>query len=407
MNDNNHWQVVAPATWPPPPQEMSVSTWAEIEECPRRWALSAAEYPTVWSGRGYPPKMQVAALAGSVVHLALEIIAKQLARAGVSSMSDPSASMVVRELGGYTSIVEGCVERILKRYVDNPRAGTLMEHARRTLHGQVPALRARVQSMLNRLKLSKGSPSTSTASTAPRSDGPPARLPLRKGNYPEVDVRARSIGWKGSIDLLVLNDEACEITDFKTGAADESHKFQVRAYAVMWRLDDELNPSGRVADRLVLSYESHDIDVAAPRASDIEDLARDLIARRLSAEAALAARPPSAHPNAETCRYCGVRQLCDAYWSSTTQIVSDDGRYGDVELKITGRHGPLSWDGEVVRGRDLPPKTPALLRLKQDYDFKKGARVRVLDAAIARDPEDGGAPAVVTLSVLSETYRYE
>ncbi|HET9215753.1 MAG TPA: PD-(D/E)XK nuclease family protein [Terriglobia bacterium] len=404
MNDKNHWRVVTPVTWPPPPPEMSVSTWGEIQECPRRWALSRAEYPMLWSGRGYPPKLQVASLAGSVVHLALEMIAKQIARAGVCSMNDPGATLVLRELGGYTCVVEGCIERILKHYVDNPRADTLMEHARRTLHGQVPALRARVQSMLNRLRLSKSASLPSTAST-PKPSGPPVRLPLRNGIYPEVDVLARSIGWKGTVDLLVLNDEACEITDFKTGAADDAHKFQVRAYAVMWRLDDEFNPSGRLANRLVLAYETHDVDVAAPNASEIDDLGRDLLARRLSAEAALAARPPSAHPNADTCRYCGVRQLCDAYWASATQVVSDDRRFGDIELRITGRHGPLSWDGEVVRARDLPPKTPALLRLKENHEFKKGTRVRVLDGAIARDPEDDAAPAVVTLGVLSEAYH--
>ena len=72
-NDKTHWRVVTPTTWPAPPAEMSVSTHAEIDECPRRWALSAADYPDLWSGRGYPQKLQVAALAGSVVHLALEV----------------------------------------------------------------------------------------------------------------------------------------------------------------------------------------------------------------------------------------------------------------------------------------------------------------------------------------------
>lgn len=189
--------------------------------------------------------------------------------------------------------------------------------------------------------------------------------------------------------------------------ADEGHKFQVRAYAVMWRLDDELNPSERLVDRLVLAYESQDVDVAPPSASEIDDLSRELLARRQAAEAALAARPPSAHPSTESCRYCGVRQLCDAYWAGSSQAVSDDGRFGDVELKITGRHGPTSWDAVVVRARDFPAKTTALLRLQQPDEFKAGARVRVLDGALARDPEDDSAPAIVTLSALSEAYRVE
>ncbi|MGB3749190.1 MAG: PD-(D/E)XK nuclease family protein [Rhodanobacter sp.] len=402
-NEKTHWRVVIPATWPAPPAEMSVSTHAEIDECPRRWALNTAEYPELWSGRGYPPKLQIAALAGSVVHLALEIITKQLTQAGVPSLSDPSAPQVLRKLGGYTRVVEECVERILKRYVGNPRAGTLMEHAQRTLRGQVPTLRARVQSMLSRLRLPKGTPAVPAPST-PKSSEPSPRLPLANGTYPEVEVRAKSIGWKGKVDLLVLDDDACELTDFKTGAANEAHKFQVRAYAVMWRLDDELNPSKRQVDRLVLAYETQNVDVAPPSASEIDDLGRDLLARRQAAEAALAARPPSARPNIESCRYCGVRQLCDVYWASATQAVSDDGRFGDIELKITGRHGPTSWDAVVVRARDLPAKTAALLRLQQPEEFKTGTCLRVLDGAIARNPEDDAAPVIVTLGLLSEVY---
>ena len=405
-NEKAHWRVVTPATWPAPPDEMSVSTYAEIDECPRRWALSAAEYPELWNRRGYPPKLQVAALAGSVVHMALEVIAKQLTQAGIHLLSEPNAPQVLKALGGYTRIVEDCVERILKRHVGNPRASALMEHVQRTLRGQVPTLRARVQSMLSRLRLPKGAPAAPAALT-PRSGGSSPQIPLANGTYPEVEVRAKSIGWKGKIDLLVLGDDACEITDFKTGAVDEAHTFQVRAYAVLWRLDNELNPSGRVVNRLMLAYETQHIDVAPPSTSEIDDLARDLLARRQAAESALAARPPSARPNAESCRCCGVRQLCDAYWAGATQVVSDDGRFGDIEMKIVGRHGPTSWDAVVLRARDLPAKTAALLRLHQPDEFKPGTRVRVIDGALARDPEDAAAPVIVTLNALSEAYSVE
>ena len=401
-----HWRVLTPTTWPDLPAEMSVSTHAEIDECPRRWALSTAEYSDIWGGRGYPPKLQVAALAGSAVHLALELITKQLARSGVLSLNDPSAPQVLKELGGYTRVVEDCADRILKRFSDNPRALPLIEYAQRTLRGQVPTLRARVQSMLSRLRFAKGAPQVSAAST-PKTAPPPRRSPLGNGTHAEVEVRAKRIGWKGKVDLLVLGDNACEITDFKTGAVDDAHEFQVRVYAVLWGLDDELNPSGRAVDRLVLAYENQDVEIEPPSAQELDDLGRNLLARRRASEAALAARPPAAHPDAETCRHCGVRQLCDAYWAGPTHTMLDDGRFGDIELKITGRHGPTSWDAVVMRARNLPAKTAALLRLQQPEEFKTGTRVRVLDGALAVDPEDDAAPAIVTLSALSETYRLE
>jgi hypothetical protein len=403
---NACWIVVTPTKWPDPPPEMSVSTYGQIEECPRRWALGAADYRHIWSGRGYPPKLQLAALAGSVVHLALEIITREITRAGVPSLNHPAATQVLRELGGYTRVVEECVGRILERFADNPRARPLMEHAQRTLRGQIPALRGRVQSMLARVRLRSGA-QPEPAASAGRKAFAPTRSPLASGAYTELELRAKTIGWKGKADLLVVADDACEITDFKTGAADDSHGFQVRVYAALWRLDGELNPSGRVVDRLVLSYESHDVEVVPPTAHEIDKLGDELLARRQACETELVAHPPAARPSAETCRYCGVRQLCDAYWAGAGQAVSEDGRFGDVELKLTRRHGPTSWDAVVTRARDMPEETPALLRLRQSDELKAGSRVRVLDGALARDPEAESALAIVTLSLLSEAYVVE
>lgn len=406
MTEKAHWRVVAPASWPAPPAEMSVSTFADIAECPRRWALSAAEYPEVWKGRGYPPKLRVAALAGSVVHLALERITKRLTLAGVPSPSDPRAPQVLKELGGFSKVVGECVEDILKRYVENPRAEKVIEGARQTLRSQVETLRARVQSMLRNRRLPQGVLSAATSSM-PTSGGLPPRLPLGKGTYPEVEVRAKDIGWKGKIDLLVLDDDACEITDFKTGEPDEAHKFQVRAYAVMWGLDGELNPSKRLVDRLVLAYAARDVTVPAPSSAEIDVLGRDLAARRKTAHEALSARPPEARPSKDSCRYCGVRQLCDPYWASDTLGVSENGRFGDVELRIKGPRGATrtNWDAVVVHARDSRPETPALLRLARQDDFAPGTLVRVLDGGLSRDAEDKAETLIVSLGFNSEVYR--
>jgi hypothetical protein len=62
------WTAAAPAAWPAAPAEMTVTTLGGIESCPRRWALGAAHNPELWSGRGYPPRVQLGALSGTVVH---------------------------------------------------------------------------------------------------------------------------------------------------------------------------------------------------------------------------------------------------------------------------------------------------------------------------------------------------
>ena len=105
-SEKTPWHIVIPTTWPTAPSDMSVTACAQIEECPRRWALSTANYPELWGGRGYPPPLHIAALAGSVVHLALEIVVKSAARASLPSVNGRVAPQMLRELGGYTRVVE-------------------------------------------------------------------------------------------------------------------------------------------------------------------------------------------------------------------------------------------------------------------------------------------------------------
>jgi hypothetical protein len=233
---------------------------------------------------------------------------------------------------------------------------------------------------------------------------PPPRSPLANGTYTEVEVRARSIGWKGKVDLLALGDDACAITDFKTGAASEAHTFQVRVYALLWSLDGELNPAGRLVDRLVLAYGGGDVDVAPPRADELAMLERDLVARRAAAEAALSARPPEARPSLEKCRYCGVRQLCDKYWTADSLPKAMDQPFSDVELRIVHRHGSSSWDAVVTFSRIIGAGTPALLRTPGPLELEPGRRVRVLDASIVVDREDDASPVIVTFGILSEVF---
>lgn len=404
-DETSYWRVVTPTAWPDPPEWMSVSTHADINACPRRWALTNAAYEGLWKGGGYPQKAHLSALAGSIVHLALEIISRQLARAGISNIADPVATKVLKELGGYTRIVEDCVERILSRYRENPRTRLVIERARLMLRGQVPTLRARTQVMLTRLRVPKVSTRTPEEATSNYRIG--SRIPLGSGIYPELEVRAKSVGWKGKIDVLVLDQDVCEITDFKSGAADEEHHFQLRVYAVLWNLDVEINPLRRSASRLVLSYENQDVEVENPSPGEIGEIAEELANRKKLAEVVLADHPPRAQPSVEACRHCGVRQLCETYWSEATQYLEKDQGYRDIELLLGEQNGSTSWKASVLRAHDLPKKAPVLLRLQAPGMFKTGLKVRVLDAAFAQDPEDVDTLPTVTLSAFSEIYVLE
>lgn len=109
------WTTDAPASWPSAPADMTVTTLADIEGCPRRWAMTVAEYPALWQGRGYPPPLNQHALAGTIVHMALESVSRALVQAGCQSVLDPSAPQVMGAIGGYTKVVSDCIEVVLSR----------------------------------------------------------------------------------------------------------------------------------------------------------------------------------------------------------------------------------------------------------------------------------------------------
>lgn len=398
------WAASAPAAWPDAPFEMTVTTLGAIESCPRRWALGAAHYPELWGGTGYPPRVQLAALSGNVVHFALEVITRALVKAGCPSLQDRTALQVMRDLGGYTKIVNDCIDRALSHLASSPRAQRILEFAARSLRAKLSDLRTRAQTMLCRVRLPR-IPVRSAESNTPR-----ARRPLTVGAFPELELRAEKIGWKGKVDLLVLSADGCEITDFKTGTPDEGHRFQMHVYALLWSRDAQLNPDRRRANRLVLAYAGGNIEFAAPTESELDNLEALLRSRREVARQAVSQDPPAARPDPQQCRYCGVRQLCDAYWTLETQHrMAEQGegrRFSDLEVTITGRHGPSSWDAIIELWRDIHGTKAAVIRTTGDLELRPGARYRLLDAAVINEAE-GEQPAVIALGTLSEVYAVE
>jgi hypothetical protein len=268
-------------------------------------------------------------------------------------------------------------------------------------------MRTEAQTLLGRVKLHKGA--TRTGEEIAGSDRP--RTPLAPGTYPEPELRASHIGWHGKVDLLTLSGDGCEIVDFKTGARDDAHRFQLRVYALLWSRDIELNPTAREADKFTLLYRDGEVVVEPPTAAELDALERELIERRQAAAKALSANPPQARPSIDNCQYCSVRHLCEEYWQPATARALAPATLGtsaftDLQMSIVGRHGPSSWDGVVEQSRGVSSGRSVLLRtpIASKLDFATGARIRVLDAHITSVADNGDQPVVATSTMMTEMF---
>lgn len=375
--------------WPPPPHVWSYSSLREATECPRRWMLSRARYPKLWDQPGYPPTPNVAALAGDVVHLVLERLAAEFRAAGCLSLADPSAVAVLKSLGGYTKLVDKAITHRLEALAVNPRADKRLVALRTALHTKVPELRQRVQAIVARMPLAtRDGPPPGTAVTG---------TALAPGAHPEQEIFAQSLRLMGRVDLLTIDEDGCDIIDYKTGGPDDHHRDQLRLYALIWNKDEARNPRSLPVRRLIVSYPSRDVDVHPPDAGALDQLAAAASHEIDLAEAALARRPPPAQPEPDLCRMCSVRQLCDDYWASSLTSSSDGGvgnDWFDFEGAVSDRNGARSWLLSSSRSGG-----PLLLRVPTEkVDFAPGDRVRLLNLRREDDEECPHPVAVLTQS---------
>ena len=400
------WQVTPPPAWPVAPKYMSFSTLTELEACPRRWALSAAAYPQVWDHQGYPQPALPAALEGTVTHVALETITRALSDRGCPSVDDASATVVLKELGGFTSVVGKSIERTLERYASNPRAASALDRIQRHLTGRTAELRSRVQGFLSRSRLEP------PPRNAPIPRGTDKKREYRgalpRGSHSEVQLEVEELHWRGVVDLLTLSETTCEIRDFKTGEPKEEHELQLHVYALLWWLDRARNPTGRLADRLVVSYDSGDVRMTVPGARALQALREKLSARRAAAIAALEDEPPEARPSAANCGFCSVRHLCDAYWEDSVPCERQE-KFADLQLELKGRHATTSWDGVVESCSGLARGSRIVLRtIGLPFELRTGQRLRVLNvrvsAPIEEPADDVQVPAVASMGAASEAF---
>lgn len=381
------------ALLPEVPPIWSYSSLEDVEGCPRRYALSRADYPDLWDRRGYPRLPVPAAIRGDVVHGALEIIVKALVKANCRSTRSAEAVAVLRELGGYTKVAEDVLSTQLARFDANPRLSSdRRDQLTRQLTDWVPQARGQIQTYLNRMELH---PSAASGSGTPPSD-PSVRLPARLGDHPEKELVADALRLKGRVDLLSVDTDGAQITDFKTGAEVPSHDDQLRLYALLWDEDDLANPDGLAVTALVAAYPGHDVAVAVPASEELAE-ARSAVATRIAAADAAAMAEPPAAILGDHCGRCSVRGLCDTYWAAGTTATARlaEGTWYDLAGTVVREHGVKSFVlQEAATNAEVLVRTPT-----SSYPVPVGRNVRILGARRVVDPDEEDALIAAVASV--------
>lgn len=411
------WYARLPHKWADTPEWMSFSRLRDLEVCPRRWSLNSALYPEIWLHRGYPPKVHLASLAGQIIHAALETITNALNHAGCVSVTDEHFVRVMRELGGYSKIIEEIIKNLCNDLQDNPRFASKFNYISTRLRNSVPALREQLQILTGKLRLqSRFAPTTVSGSQSNRGG---VRSALTNGTYSEVELRVDPLRWRGFVDALTLSDTSCEIVDYKTGMPKPDHEEQVRLYSLLWARDKQLNPTGRTVDRLTLAYSTIDIAVEPPIGAHLDVLEQEIILRTKTALSLTRQTPPPAVPSIHNCGYCPVRQLCSDYWTPQVQqllaqevlrelpVTNED--LIDLEIDNLEQQTPLSWSAVVLLCRALPARSQILIRLSESTSllqniFSRGTRIRVLGALLINQPEADITITSVHLTKMSEAF---
>jgi hypothetical protein len=166
-----------------------------------------------------------------------------------------------------------------------------------------------------------------------------------------------------------------------------------------------VNPTSRLATRLVLVYPGTVREVDAPTLADLEVLGHLMRERAANAHVELLRSPPRANVTPGGCMFCDVKQLCQDYWTSVGQShlhVLPEPWARSVQGVVTGHRGDSVTVIAVEFDPYLAPGTEAVVTGLQGKARAPGQRLRLLDVRVVDDPEAGGV--VVSLGPQSEVF---
>lgn len=381
------------ASSPPEPlTTMSYSTLVDAERCPRRWWLTHARYPHLWNEWGYPQPFSLPLSTGRIVHRAIETLIKAADSSDTNEHGPMALAAALHRIGGYMHLLNCSMLEEIDALRRNPRVEEQLEWIERDLRGRLLLMREQVQAQIARL-----APTFVQHADGKRGQVGDRRAALSEGAHSEVAVQSAKLGWKGIVDLITVSQEDVEITDFKTGVEKSSHAEQVRIYSLLWADDDELNPAHRQATKLSVAYAASTVTI--PPLEDEESFRRQLVVRTNEVLEQISLPEPAALPEAETCRSCFVRHLCDEYWITFGPIhrtSQGNVEVCDAELLIDEVIGPRSYLARPQHTDD----PPMILRSRKEGIAVSGAHVRVLDAIC----EDESGEPVLSATRNSEVF---
>jgi hypothetical protein len=394
------------AILPGPPPMWSYSSLREAQTCPRRYSLARATYPGLWAGRGYPRVPVLAALFGDVVHDALDTIVKALVAAGCQAVQSPEAVEALRQLGGYTTVIECAADARLASLPGNPRVSDdLRQRIQRALRTRVADARVQVQAYISNTVIVPAAQANGAGTKAPRQAPDAAadtrRVAISTGSHAEAQLTVPQLRLTGRIDLLRVTPAGAHITDYKTGAESPSHAEQLQLYALLWDLDRNANPGRLPVTGLTAAYPGRDVAIPVPDEPALRSHEKQVTAAIQEADAELAAPVPRAVPSAENCAHCDVRHLCDAYWSSVAPDPAElpDQAWFDCQGVVGNANGPHSWWLHI----DQPGQGKLLVQAPQSGpELHPGRHVRIRGLRIDTDPDSGGV--VASMSAATEVF---
>ena len=403
--------TLGPSEYAQAPEWMNVHFLLETERCPRAVTLKYSSYPAIWPKNRYPERPSLSALSGQIVHATVGRLVKELASRSCKSLQESRAVECLRALGGYSAVISVVTKDILSQLDANPRFEPLRDRACAQLQLLLPQLREQVQLLLSRLSWESTTLVRREFSGKIDAKAVGVRRPLTPGAHFEVEMRDEETKWRGIADLIEFNENACSITDFKTGDYQEAHELQIRIYALLWRRDSGLNPSAHSAKRLVLSYPKGELTVSPlDEVTEVEFL-KELLERTAAVRRSLGRPDAKAKLSIENCRYCTVRHLCSDYWTGARSTYGwsqvQGGRcFDDMEVILTEQRSLNLWEAKCQASNFLSPGSSTVVRFPTPIPcadaLVPGCRIRLIDAMLCLPELDN--PAMVHLVGTTELF---